>query len=122
LNARVSLFKQIGIYLPIGCRERHAREDPSLLRWSVSRQTKVPNRKANVSFFPSAHIHFEPLLVGADYCISSEVEPAALEIRIEVWLFLAVSIGVRRIQAMRRSKAVVMSKLDAGNNHTGERL
>jgi hypothetical protein len=38
----------------------------------------------------------EVLLVGADYCISSEVEPAALEIRIEIWLFLAVSIGLRR--------------------------
>jgi hypothetical protein len=34
------------------------------------------------------------LLVGANYCISSEVEPAALEIRIEVWLLLAVNIAV----------------------------
>jgi hypothetical protein len=34
------------------------------------------------------------LLVSADYCISSEVEPAALEIRIEVWLLMVVNTDI----------------------------
>lgn len=63
------------------------------------------------------------LLVSADYCISSEVEPAALEIRIEVRLLMAVNTDIPpRSTGYASLFPEVVDKLGSGYNHTGERL
>ena len=73
-------------HLPVGCRQRHAREDPSLLRRSVGCEADIScthTSQSNIALSVTCAVFS---LISPNHCIPSEVEPAALEIRIEVWL------------------------------------
>lgn len=73
-----------------GC-EWHAREDPSLLRGAVCCEPDVSKHTKSAQSFLIAIIYQnEPkkLPVCADHRVPPEIEPAALEIRVEVWLLL----------------------------------
>lgn len=74
-------------------------------------------------------VHFatrKPILISADYGVPSEVEPAALEIGIEVRLSQRSTMRVRFMQGIDHCKALHPHKGTSSNGnrivHTGERL
>lgn len=69
---------------PVCCGQRDTREDPSLLRRSIGRQTDVPGTGQRTTSVLT--LGGSDTLIGADYCVATEIEPATLEVGVEVWL------------------------------------
>ena len=73
-------------HLPIRRRQRNSRENPSLLRWPVRSKTNVPSATFSSGSNKTNYRDSVHVLISANDSISTKIEPAALEIRIQVWL------------------------------------
>lgn len=104
--------REVFTHLPIGSCQGHAREDPSSLRGPVGCETDIP-AKGNCQRCSHEKDTIKYLLISPDHRVASEIKPAALEIRIKVWLSqVSTRAGslenVRKHDSQRKNKTAVI--------------